>query len=457
MFSPGDKVVVALSGGSDSVGLLHLLLDLKGFDLKVIAAHYNHKIRGDESERDARFCRHLSEDLKVEFEYSEAGEDDYRKDKRNLSLEDAARKLRYGFLKNVLEKYKAHRIATAHTMNDQAETFIMRAIRGSGSRGLGGIPPVNGNIIRPLIKVQKREIEDYLRSNRVDWQEDSSNRSVRFTRNRIRLELFPILKEINPGIDKVLSGSSEVLRIESGFIDNHVDKVYGTVMEKEPFGYLGKVKEYLLHHKAIRLGILRKTVELLKGDLKQISQVHLLAVDDMIEREKPSGETVLPDGIDFSKGYEVFCISRGSGLAETYSYTINGPGSYRFDNGLEVSVDTTSDRSGWEDEMKGIFSIDSTRFPLVVRNYELGDKFRPLGMRKFKKIKDLFIDEKVPRFFRRSVPVFETRDGVIWVGGIRIDDRFKAKRTESEFLRIQIQKPELSIIEQIRRSERQKG
>lgn len=457
MFSPGDKVIVALSGGSDSVGLIHLLLDLKDFNLRIIASHYNHKIRGDESERDAEFCRQLSEDLKVEFEYGEARDDDYEKNKVNVSLEDAARELRYKFLKNVLKKCKAHRIATAHTMNDQAETFVMRVIRGSGSRGLAAIPPVNNNIIRPLIKVQKQEIQNYLKINRIKWQEDSSNKSVRFRRNKIRLELFPILKEINPGIDQVLSRSSEILRIESGFIDNYVDKVYGTVMEKKPFGYLGKVKEYLLHHKAIRLGILRKTVELLKGDLKQISQVHLLAVDDMIEREKPSGEIVLPDSVNFSKGYEFFCMSMGSGLAETYNYTINGPGVYHFGNGLEVSVDRTSDRSGWEDRMKGIFSIDNTRFPLVVRNYRPGDKFRPLGMGKFKKIKNLFIDEKIPRFFRKSVPVFESADGVIWVGGVRIDDRFKAKRTESEFLRIQIKKPELSIIEQIQRFKRQKG
>lgn len=458
MFSPRDKVVVALSGGSDSVGLLHLLLELKELDLRITAAHYNHRMRGKESERDAKFCRQISKALKIEFEYGEVGDDDYSGDKRKGLSEEAARELRYRFLKNVLEKRGADKIATAHTMNDQAETVIMRVIRGSGSRGLAGIPPVNGNIVRPLIKVTKQEIEAYLKSSHVKWKEDSSNRSLRFRRNRIRLELFPALRDINPGIDQVLSRSAEILRIESEFIDGCVDRAYGTVVSKQPFGYyVGKVKEYLLCHKAVRLGILRKTFELIKGDIKQISLVHLLTADDMIEKEKASGEAVLPYNVKISKGYGLFCVSRVPGPEKSYSYTIGGLGSYRFNNGLEVTLSKTSDRSGWEDEMEGFFSAGKIKFPLVVRNYEPGDRFRPLGMRKFKKIKDLFIDQKIPRFLRRSVPIFETTDGVVWVGGVRIDDRFKAERSGPELLKIQIRKPELRVIEQLRIFKRQQG
>ncbi len=457
MFSPRDKVVVALSGGSDSVALLHLLLELKELDLRITAAHYNHKMRGRESERDAEFCRQISKALKIEFEYGEVGDDDHSGDKRKGLSEEAARELRYRFLKNAVEKRGADKIATAHTMNDQAETVIMRVIRGSGSRGLAGIPPVNGSIVRPLIKVTKQEIKSYLKSGHVKWIEDSSNRSLRFRRNRLRLELFPVLREINPGIDQVLSRSAEILRIESEFIDDCVDRAYGTAMSKEPFGYVGKVKEYLLCHKVVRLGILRKTVELIKGDIKQLSLVHLLTADEMIEKEKASGEAILPYNVKISKGYGLFCVSKGSGSAKSYSYTIGDLGSYRFNNGLEVTLSKTSDISGWEDEMEGFFSADKINFPLVVRNYKPGDRFRPLGMSKFKKIKDLFIDEKIPRFLRRSVPIFETTDGVVWVGGVRIDDRFKATRSEAEFLKIQIQKPELRLIEQLRIFKRQQG
>ncbi len=453
MISAGDRVVVALSGGSDSVGLLHLLLNLREFDLKIIAAHYNHKLRGSESERDAIFVEQLSRDLGVEFEYGEVEQDHYRSVKSGFSPEETARELRYRFLNHVLEKCKAQKIATAHTMNDQAETVIMRIIRGSGVRGLSGIPPVNGRIVRPLIQMQKQEIKDYLRLNQINWTEDFSNNSTRFQRNKIRLELFPILKEINPNIDQVLLRSSEIFRIESEFIDSCIDEVYRSVITEQPFGYIGRSIEYLSQNKAVRLGILRKTIELLKGKFKNVSAVHIFTVDEMIGSDIPSGEIVLPDGIRFNKGYGIFCMSNNPGLGESYSYKINGQGFYSFENGLEIRVDVTSDGSEWGDESVGFFSVSKVKFPLTVGSYKAGDRFKPLGMKGSKKIKNVFIDKKIPKFMRKSIPVFQTVDGVIWVGGVRSDDRFKVEKGESEFLRIKIKKPELSFLEKIRTSE----
>ena len=446
MISPGDKVVVALSGGSDSVGLLHLLLNLKSFNLKLVAAHYNHKLRGDESDRDAAFVKQLAKELGVEFEYGENKDDDYWNKKKGLSHEDAARRLRYEFLEYVLEKCEARKIATAHTLDDQAETVIMRIIRGSGSHGLSGIPPVNAKIFRPLIEIQKSEVRDYLKLNQISWVEDLSNSSTQFQRNKIRLELFPILNEINPGINRVLLRSSEIFRIESGFIDQCVNKVFESVIVKKPFGYIGRSKEYLSQNKAIRLGILRKTIELLKGDLKSVSAVHLLVIDELIGANKSSGEILLSDNIRFNKGYNLFCLLDRSKFNENYSYEIADRDVYSFDNEFKVSVDITSDRSRWDDESVGFFSVKKVKFPLTVRNYRSGDRFKPLGLKGFKKVKDLFIDEKIPRFLRKTIPIFETADGIIWVGGVRNDDRFKVNKGDSKFLRIKIEKPELRFI-----------
>lgn len=445
MISPGDKVVVALSGGSDSVGLLQLLLTLKSFNLKIIVAHFNHKLRGRESERDADFVKQLVKKIGVEFEYGEARAEDHL-DKKGLSPEDAARRLRYKFLMGILKKNNAQKIATAHTLDDQAETVIMRIIRGSGSHGLSGIPPANGNIIRPLIEIKKQEIRDYLKINKISWIEDTSNVSTKFLRNKIRLELFPVLNEINPGINQVLLRSSEILRIESDFISQCVDKVFSSVIVRKPFGFIGKSKKYLSQNKAIRLGILRKTIELLKGDLKSISAVHLLSIDEMIESDKSSGEIILPEKYRFNKGYNIFCLSDKFRFNEKFRYEINDKGIYSFENGFKVIVDVTSDKTEWDDESVGLFSIKKVKFPIVVRNYRPGDRFRPLGVKGFKKIKDLFIDEKIPRFLRKTIPIFETGDGIIWVGGVRIDDRFKVKKRESKFLRIKISKPELKFI-----------
>ncbi|MGI9554168.1 MAG: tRNA lysidine(34) synthetase TilS [Thermodesulfobacteriota bacterium] len=444
MFSPGDKVIVALSGGSDSVGLLHILLNLKSLNLKLTAAHFNHKLRGKESERDAVFVRQLVKNLGVEFEYGEAMPGDYSV--KGLSPEDAARRLRYKFLRGVLKKCKAHIIATAHTLDDQAETVIMRIIRGSGSHGLSGIPPVNDKIVRPIIEIQKKEIREYLDLNKISWIEDSSNSSKQYQRNKIRLELFPFLEEINPGVSQVLSRSSEIFRIESDFITECVNNVFKSIIKKKPFGYIGRSKKYLSKNKAVRLGILRKTVELIKGDLKSFSAIHLLAIDEMIESDKSSGEIVLPDNIRFNKGYRLFCLSEKSGLDENFSYKIEAEGEYKFENGLKVSVDVTTDKTKWSNESVGFFSPKRVRFPVVIRSYKPGDRFRPLGLKGFKKVKDLFIDEKIPKFLRRSIPVFESADGIIWVGGVRNDDRFKVSRNESSYLRIKISKPELKLI-----------
>jgi len=445
MISHGDKVVIAISGGSDSVGLLHQLLFLEELNLNLIAAHFNHKLRGDESERDAVFVERLAKKLGVQFEYGEARANDFR-NKKPLSPEDAARRLRYEFLEDVLKRNKAQRIATAHTLDDQAETVIMRILRGSGSKGLSGIPPVNGNVIRPLIEIPKKEIRDYLRFNRIRWVDDSSNVSTQFLRNKIRLKLIPLLKEINPSISQVLHRSSEIFRIESDFIALCVNEVFKSVIAKKQFGYLGNSKKYLSQNKAVRLGILRKTVELLKGDLKSVSAIHLLAIDELIESDKSSGEVILPENIRFNKGYQLFCISEKAKFNENYNYKINGQGSFEFKNGLKVDIEVSSDKSHWDDEAVGFFSAKKVGFPIVVRNYKPGDRFRPLGIKGFKKVKDLFIDEKVPRFLRKSVPIFETTEGIIWVGGIRNDDRFKVGKRESKFLKIKISKPELRLV-----------
>ena len=445
MFSPGDKVVVGVSGGSDSVALLHLLSDLKDFKLKLIAAHFNHKLRGEESERDALYVKRLAKKLDVRFEYGEAAVGD-NKINKNLSPEDAARRLRYSFLNDVLEKNRAQKIATAHTLDDQAETVIMRIIRGSGSHGLSGIPPVNRNIVRPLIEIEKQELKGFLKHSRIRWMEDSSNISTQFQRNKIRLELFPLLREINPGINQVLLRSSEILRLEADFIAESVEKVFKSIITRKPFGYIGRSKKYLAQNKAIRLGILRKSIELIKGDLKSISSIHLLAIDELMESEKSSGEIILPESIRFNKGYELFCLSDKAKFNESFGYDIKHEGVFSFENGLKVAIEVTTDKSDWEDESVGYFSLKKVRFPIFVRNYRPGDRLKPLGVGGFKKVKDLFIDEKIPRFLRKSIPIFETADGIIWVGGVRNDDRFKVHKRESRFLRIKISKPELKLI-----------
>ncbi len=445
MFNPGETVVAGVSGGADSICLLHLLFQLKKYGLNLIVAHLNHGLRGTESDSDEEFVKKAASGLGLRFvsRYVDTGS---FKDSENLSIEDAARRLRYTFFQNTLKNNKADKIATAHTLEDQAETVLMRMLRGSGSSGLSGIPPVNGSIVRPLINISGTEIKKYLKSRNIKWREDSSNKSMLYLRNKIRHDLIPQLRTYNPNIVEVLSRTSDLLRVESEFLDINTEAAFKSVFVKKHFGYIARISKYSKLHKAVRLNLLRKCIENIKGDLKSVSSLQVLTIDEQINSEKASCNITLPGKLLFSKGYNIFSISRKDAVNTGFSYEITGPGEYRFKNGFKLLVEKTSDRSMWSDENTGHFSSKKVTFPLLIRNIRPGDRFKPLGFMGFKKVKDFFIDEKVPRFLRKAVPIVECDRNVAWVGGFRIDDRFKVGKDEKEFLRIRLTKQEIKLI-----------
>jgi len=445
MFDPGDKVIVGVSGGADSVCLLHLLYSLKKYRLKLIVAHLNHGLRGKESDRDEKFTEQTALKLGLKF-VSERCDTSYFKNQENLSTEDAARQLRYSFFQNSLKIYKADKIATAHNLEDQAETVLMRMMRGSGSSGLSGIPPVNGIIVRPIINVSGKEIKGYLKSNKIKWIEDSSNSSRKYLRNKIRHDLIPELRKYNPNIVEVLSRTSNLLRLESDFLNIHTKSAFKSVFVKKHFGYIARIDRYSRLHKAIRLSILRMCIEKVKGDLKSISSLQILTLDELINSGKASCDMVLPGKLLFSKGYNIFSVCGNELNTSGFNHEISKPGEYRYRNGFKLLIEKSSDKSLWLDENVGHFSLKKASFPLNIRNIKAGDRFKPLGSKGFKKIKDFFIDEKVPRFLRKTVPIVECQDGVLWVGGFRIDERFKVNNREKEFLRIRLTKPEIKLI-----------
>lgn len=445
MFNPGDKVIVGVSGGSDSVCLLYLLSSLKKYRLKLVVAHLNHGLRGRESARDEKFVEQTALKLGLKYICDRCDTESF-KSQENLSTEDAARRLRYRFFDNSLKITGADKIATAHNLEDQAETVLMRMLRGSGSSGLSGIPPVNGNIVRPLINISSAEIKKYLKSQKIAWIEDSSNRSKIFLRNKIRHELLPELGTYNPNIVEVLSRTSNILRLESDFINSHTKKAFKSVFVKKHFGYIAKIDKYSRLHKAIRLSALRMCIEKIKGDLNSISTIQVLNLDEQINSAKASSEVVLPGKLIFSKGYRVFSISGIEIDKSGFNHEVRGVGRYSYRNGFKLLFEKSSDRSMWLDENTGHFSLKKVSFPINVRNVKPGDRFKPLGSKGFKKLKDFFIDEKVPRFLRKTVPILECSEGIIWVGGFRIDDRFKVDNREKAFLRIKLSNPEVDLI-----------
>lgn len=441
MLNPGDRVVVGVSGGADSIGLLHAFLGLREYKPELVVAHLDHGIRGMEAERDASFVKRSAESLGLEFELGRADVPRYKKENK-LSLEEAARMLRYEFFEETRAKYGAHKIATAHTLDDQAETVLMRLIRGSGVRGLAGIPPVSrGIIIRPLIATSRENVEKYLTSHGIEWIEDSTNKLRTIQRNRIRLELLPVLETYNPRVKAALSRASDILRVEEDYIERESGKKFGSVFTPDPAGLKGDLRKYARLHPALRLRLLRAAIEKLHDSLKNITSLHLFSADEFLMSDSPSGESEFPDDIVIAKGYDYFLVTTRSALEQKFSHVISKPGKWKFP-GFEVKVDEVSAKS-LEEEREDVAYFDARKvaFPVEVRSFKAGDRFVPLGMIEEKKLKNFFVDMKVPRFERHRIPIFTSGGKIFWVGGMRIDERFKVGRKGTKAIKMSLVVP----------------
>lgn len=441
MLFPGDRVVVGVSGGADSLGLLHALLELEEYRPELIVAHLNHGIRGKEAQRDASFVKRAAESCGLKFELGKADAPGYKKEKK-LSLEKAARILRYEFFEKTRSKFGADKIATAHTLDDQAETVLMRLIRGSGLRGLSGIPPVSrGVIIRPLIETPRPDIEKYLESKGIAWIEDSTNKLRTMQRNRIRLDLIPELGAYNPRIKETLSRTSDILRSEEDYIQREAEKNFRRVFIPGGGELRGDLKKFGRLHQALRLNMLRLAVDDLNKSLKNIASLHLLSADEFLMSDSVSGEVEFPDEIVIAKGHDSFLVTTRLGLEHKFSYFIGSPGKWKFP---EFGVDIKEvPAKSLEKEREDVAYFDARKvvFPVEVRNFRPGDRFIPLGMKEEKKLKNFFVDEKIPRFERYRTPIFTSRGEIFWIGGMRIDERFKIRKKGTKAIRMSLVAP----------------
>jgi len=435
MLTPGARVVLGVSGGADSVGLLHALSEMGEYELDIIVAHLNHGIRGDEAERDRDFTEKMAGRMGLKFESGLADAPGYRK-KRGLTLEESARALRYKFFDEVREKYKADKIATAHTLNDQAETVLMRLIRGSGLTGLSGIPPVTeDSVIRPLIETSRGEIEEYLESKGIEWIEDTTNELRTFFRNRIRLDLIPELTKYNPQIIETLARTSDILRVQDDFIKREGQKRFKRIFETKGSELKGDLKKYKRLHAAMRLTVLRLALDNINEGLKNVSSVHLVSADEFLLSDTTSGEAEFPGGVVIAKGYDSFLVTTKAGLDREFSYSIPSSGKWTFEE-FEVEIKKVKTDTVIENNEEIAFlDPDSVQFPIEVRSFKEGDRFVPLGMKGQKKVKKYFIDSKVPRFLRKRVPIFISGNRIMWLGGMRMDERFRMKKKGGDALK----------------------
>ena len=442
MLDKGAEVVVGVSGGPDSVALLHVLASLRDeYDLSLHTAHLNHLMRGEEAKEDAGYVRRLSTSLGAGFTVWERDIRNMARDE-GLSEEQVGRRERYKMYLEVASALGASRVAVGHNRDDQAETVLMRFFRGSGVEGLSGIPPVRDlapgiRVIRPLIAVPRHEIEEYCRLNDLATRLDTTNLDPGYLRNRLRHEIIPFLeRELNPGLRQVLARTAEVCREDADYLGQRAEEALSQVT-LEP-GEESRLSAERLREMmpALRRRVLRAALEEEYGSLEGICFSHIADVDRLIMSGGTGQRLHLPGGVTISLDYGVLTLALGpEACAPCFLREVKVPGVTllpEVDYVIETSV---ADRESVQAEMerawranvafRSYFDYNKVVLPLYARSRLPGDSFRPLGLGGRKKVKDFFISEKVPRNLRGRVPLLVSGEEIAWIVGLRLSEVFK--------------------------------
>jgi tRNA(Ile)-lysidine synthase len=443
MLRPGEKVVVAVSGGADSMALLHGLWEVREyFGLSLAVAHLDHGLR-PEGEQETHFVRDAAAKLGVPF-FHQKGSVRARQKEKGLTIQEAARDVRYDFLRETARMNEASKVALGHTADDQAETILMRFLRGSGVRGLSGIPPVRERFfIRPLIEAWREEIESFLKQKKVDYLCDPSNLSDQYLRNRVRHNLLPLLRGYNPRIDRVLAQMADLFRAEEEFWQELMKEKFSQVVRGRDKGRLSlDVSSLASQPFPFRLRCFRQAVEEVQGHLRRVSLPHILAIESLSQNPEPNKVIRLPRGLTVTKAYRALHFCRAKKEAVPFEHAVSGPGYVEIPEiGRKIHFELqTGGRKILfpESPQVALLDFDDLEFPLVLRSFRSGDRIQPLGMEGEKKVKKLFIDSKIPAPQRKKIPLLYGQDRLLWVAGVRIDHRARLKPGTRRVLRVEL-------------------
>lgn len=445
LLTPGDRVVIAVSGGPDSVALADVLFLLKEeYRLKLHIAHLNHMFRGKEADRDAQAVEELARALGLPCTVAKSDVPAFAAE-HHMSAQAAARQVRYDFLEKTRANWQGTKIATGHHADDQAETLLMNILRGAGTEGLTGIPPKRDDVyIRPLIEVTREEIEAYCRERGLGFRQDISNFKPVYLRNRIRLELLPLLaKEYNPGIRSSLVRLGRIMRDENGFMEERVQEFWDRlVISGTGSEIIFSLTGFLQAHPALKRRLLRKAWGTLRGDERDLEFIHLEQTLDFLQNGAAGGVIELPRHIIMEKSYDSFRLAATCSEPEktVFCHELIIPGNtFIPELGLNIEAEVTSCWPG-SVEFKEEAWIDYEKLngPLLVRSRRPGDRFLPLNGCGSKKLKEFFIDEKIPRARRDRVPIVTAGEDIVWIGGIRPDDRWRITDKTRKFLHLKI-------------------
>ncbi len=434
LLSKGDKVLVSLSGGADSVFLLSFLLKYKKrFDIRISAFHLNHNLRGKKAINDEKFCRSFTKQNKVEYFSASKKVNAFAK-KNKLSVEEAGRKLRYSELERIAKKNGFNKIATAHIANDNTETILLNLIKGTGLKGIAGIPVKRNNIIRPILTVTKDEILSYLGKKKNPYRIDSSNLSSEYERNFLRNEIIPDIKEkLNPQLDIALLKSSKVFRSISSVLNNQINAKIIDAVELKGKQLSMNIDEILKLDENLIGEFFKKTVPAYFS--VELSNANIKALTSLLKKQK--GRSVaLTNGLTAYRESKKILISKRKKfekkeieIAVGKSKKING-GVISLSKVLLKNVKKNNDRS------IEYISGDGISGKFILRTWKDGDRFYPLGMKGSKKISDFLAEQGIPSYKKKEQLVLTNFGKIVWVVGLRLDDMFKLKANSKKVYKL---------------------
>ncbi len=439
LISGGSRLLVAVSGGADSMALLRALCELQqqGEAQVAAVAHLNHRLRGEAADQDEAFCRETAGQLGLTFE-CERIDVAALAAARRLSIEAAGHAARYQFFERIAARLGADRVALGHTRDDQAETFLLRLLRGAGPRGLSGMHPRTGPFIRPMLDCSRRQVRQYVADRSIAFREDASNRDVTVARNLVRHEVIPQLTRISPGIVRVLAREAAIARDDADFLDTTAREAFDRIGRRSVDTVSLDAAQLRLEPAAVARRVIATAAAHVAGG-RFVGFEHIQRVLDLIRDEAPGRSLNLPGQCVEFDGSCVLLKSgpRGTAEANLFRFSLSIPGEVVSSLGWTVSAERATVGNGGDRAVYprswAVLDGAAVTPALVVRGWTPGDRFRPLGMAGTRKLQDFFVDRKVPRERRRQVPIVADAAGrIVWVAGHAIAEDFRVTPAASD-------------------------
>lgn len=447
LIKAGERILVAVSGGPDSIFLLHLLNFFKNeCSIDLICCHINHNLRGEDSERDENFAKDHFRSMNLQFVMRSVNVSSYRK-KQHLSIEDAARQLRLKTLEKIAEETDSQKIALGHTFDDLVETFFLNLLRGAGRRGLLGIRERRGRFIRPLLCLSKKDILIYLKERNIDYRIDVTNWNSQYSRNFIRRELVPQIEErLNRSVKTNISQLIEVLKDEEEVLSRTVEKIIEKILKKSEEGIIIERETFRSLEAALQRRVIMRCFEKMAGEDKRLNFREIESLRSAI-----SGRS---SGLQFSYYGTTFFVGTDNVLAENRLVSLEGygeekqdkiildiPGNVQFQNRYHIVASVLESINGDIVNPDCVyFDLDEIHPPIVVRTRTDGDKFKPFGMKQDKKVKDFFIDSKIQFWERDKIPLILDSKDILWIVGLRRSDVARVGEKTERILKIEKRK-----------------